>query len=216
MKLHLKEGLLASAKLSGERTVLVPILEDLVRRYESDLARNIQPIERAMGLLENERAGRLSLEDREEILRLVVEYLINWQTRGSVAIEASHKMKRLGFLRDAESLRDVPKVHSALQGVRFSAAKAAMIAKAANEIQTRANGSISNWLDMVSTGKLMIGKGSPKVRANMLKQFGYLDEIPIDTHVIRFFKRVANLELSPSHSERLKLFCRRELSGVKF
>lgn len=78
-------------------------------------------------------------------------------------------------------------------------------------------GSVIRLLEKVRTGESLIGKGAPKVRSNLLKQAGYLDEAPVDLHVKRFVRRVARADLSCGRrgERELKGICSMQLTGFR-
>jgi len=180
----------------------------LLREYETDLARNLRPIEATRAVMRG--------KDIEEQLRVVLELLINFQMPGSLAVRVSRDVKAKGLLRDTGRLQDAGTARAALAGVRFGEKKAALVAKAFGDIDRA--GSVIRWLEQVRTGESLIGKGAPNVRSNLLKQAGYLDEAPVDLHVKRFVRRVARIDLSgDSRGEReLKVLCSKQLTGLSY
>ncbi|TCO81307.1 hypothetical protein EV699_109149 [Plasticicumulans lactativorans] len=180
----------------------------LLREYDTDLERNLRAIETNRTVI--------SGEDQEEQLRIVLELLINFQMPGSLAVRCSHDMKSKGLLQDIKRLQNAYTARTALAGVRFGEKKAALVSKAFRDIDHA--GSVKRWLEQVRTGHTLIGKGAPKVRSNLLKQTGYLDEAPVDVHVERFVRRVVGVHLTcDRRGEReLKALCSTHLNGLRY
>jgi hypothetical protein len=184
------------------------VADILLHEYGTDLARNLRPIEATRAVMRG--------KDLDEQLRVVLALLINFQMPGSLAVRVSQEVKAKGLLRDTRRLQDAGTARAALAGVRFGEMKAELVAKAFGDIDRA--GSVIRWLEQVRTGESRIGKGAPKVRSNLLKQAGYLDEAPVDLHVKRFVRRVAGVDLScDSRGERqLKELCSAQLTGLRY
>ncbi|OGU13199.1 MAG: hypothetical protein A2076_08000 [Geobacteraceae bacterium GWC2_53_11] len=189
-------------------TALRDVVGILICEYDTDLVRNLRPIETTRVIMRG--------NDLEEQLLVVLALLINFQMPGSLAVRVSQDVKAKGLLRDTRCLQDVGTAQAALAGVRFGKNKAVLVAKAFGDIERA--GSVIGWLEQLRTGEARIGKGAPKVRSNLLKQAGYLDEAPVDLHVKRFVKRVARVDLScDSRGEKeLKVLCNTQLAGLRF